>query len=54
MGGYVRVATREGREDLDLGSGRRCLSGAAKEVVPVSPPGDPEMQLEHLLYSYAL
>lgn len=54
MGGYVRVATREGREDLGLGSGRSCLSGTAKEVVPVTPPGDPETQLEHLLYSYTL
>ena len=45
MGGYVRVATREGREDLNLGSGRSFLSGAAIEVVPVSLPGDLKFQV---------
>lgn len=45
MGGCVRVATREGRKNLDLGSGRSYSSGAAKGEVPVSRPGDPEFQM---------
>lgn len=32
MGGCVRMVTREGRENLDLGSGRSCLYGVAKGV----------------------
>ena len=33
MGGCLGVATGEDREDLGLGSGRCCLSGAAKGEV---------------------
>lgn len=32
MGGCVRMATREERANLDLGSGRSCSDGVAKEV----------------------
>lgn len=39
MGGCVRVATKEGREVLSF------LSGAAKGVVPASPPGGPKSQV---------
>lgn len=48
-GWCVRVAARVGREGLDLGCGRGCFLGPAKEVVLVSPLEILNPRLEHLL-----